>query len=157
MSGKNVVIFEDSAASNFAPLTLTRPVFELISGMTTLRENIVNRFYPDAEVSLVCRDYLKAVVQQQTNAKVNDLSGLENALFVNGRILAAFSELPSVDGESEIGLQDGVVVYARLKADELAGLADSSEDLADKLAALDVPKKEVDGVKLTNYLWELII
>ena len=156
MSGKNVVVFEDSAASNFAPLTLTRPVFELISGMTTLRENIVSRFYPDAEVSLVCRDYLKAVVQQQTGAKVNDMSGLENALLVNGRILAAFSDLPSVDGESEIGLQDGVVVYARLKADELAGLAESSEDLADKLAALDVPKKEVDGVQLTNYLWELV-
>ncbi len=156
MSRKNVVIFEDGAASNFAPLTLTRPAFELICGMTTLWENMVNRFYSDAEVSFTCRDYLKAVFQQKVDAKVNDLSGLENALFVNGRILAAFSKLPSVDGESEIGIQDDVVIYARLKADEMAGLADNPEDLADGLAALDLPKKEVQGVQLANYLWELI-
>ncbi len=156
MSGKNVVIFEDSAASNFAPLTLTRPAFELICGMTTLWENIANRFYSDAEVSFTCRDYLKTVFQQKVGAKVNDLSGLENALFVNGRILAAFSELPPVDGESEIGLQGDVVVYARLKADEMAGLADDPEDLAAKIAALDVPRKEVQGVQLTSYLWELV-
>jgi UDP-N-acetylglucosamine diphosphorylase/glucosamine-1-phosphate N-acetyltransferase len=107
-------------------------------------------------VSFVCRDYLSAVYQQETVAKVNDLTGLESALFINGRTLAAFSELPPIEGESEIGLQDGFVVYARLKADEMAGLADSPEDLADKLAALDVPKKEVQGVQLVSYLWELI-
>lgn len=156
MSGKNVVIFEDNTTGNFAPLALTRPVFELICGMTTLWENIVNRFYSDAEVRFVCRDYLKAVFQQKTGAKVNDLSELESVLLVNGRTLAAFSELPPVDGESEIGMQDGVVVYARLKAGEIAGLPDNSEELADKLAALDVPKKEVQGTKLVSYIWELI-
>lgn len=156
MFRKKVVIFEDSAASNFAPLTLTRPVFGLICGMTTLWENMVKRFYSDAEVGFVCRDYLKAVFQQKVDAKVNDLSNLESALFVNGRILAAFSELPSVDGESAVGLQDGVVIYARLRADEMAGLADSPEDLAEKLTALDAPRKEVHGVRLASYLWELV-
>ena len=156
MSGKNIVIFEDGTAGNFAPLALTRPIFELISGMTTIRENIVNRFYAGAEVGFVCRDYLKAVFQQQTGAKVNDLGGLDGALFVNGRTLAAFSELPPIDGESEIGLQGDVVVYARLSADEIAALGGASEDLADKLASLDAPKKEAQGVKLVSYLWELI-
>jgi len=160
MSGKNVIIFEDSAASNFNPLALTRPVFELLCGMNSIWKNMVNRFYSDADVRFVCREYLKAVFQQKVGEKVNDLAGLESALFVNGRILAAFSELPPIDGESEIGVQDGVIVYARLNASEMAGLSDSisddAGDFSDKLAALDVPKKEAQGVKMVSYLWELI-
>ena len=170
MSEKSVVIFEDSAASNFNPLTLTRPVFQLICGMTTLWENIVDRFYPGAEVRLICRDYLKATFQQKVGPKVNDLSGLESALFVNGRALAAFSELPPIDGESEIRLQDGTITYARLKADEMDGLSDSilnPKDFTDRLASLKLPekdlgspstrkKKEIQKIELANYLWELV-
>jgi UDP-N-acetylglucosamine diphosphorylase/glucosamine-1-phosphate N-acetyltransferase len=170
MSGRNVVIFEDSAASNFNPLALTRPVFGLICGMTTLWGSIVDRFYSDAEVRFICRDYLKDAFQQKlsiqetlnakVSARVNDLSNLQDALFVNGRTLAAFSELPPIDGESEIGLQDAVIVYARLKADEINGLSDSisdkPKDFTDRLAALNIPKKEIPRIKLVNYPWELI-
>lgn len=160
MSVKNVVIFEDNSASNFNPLALTRPVFELLCGMDSIWKNMVARFYSDAAVHFVCREYLKAVFQQKVDAKINDLTGLNNALFLNGRILAAFSELPPVDGESEIGIQDGVVVYARLSASEMSGLSDSiSDDLGDftdRLASLNVPKKEIQGVELTDYLWKLI-
>jgi len=59
MSGKNIVIFEDNAVSNFNPLALTRPLFELICGMKTVWENILERFYSGAEVRFICRDYLK--------------------------------------------------------------------------------------------------
>ena len=55
-----------------------------------------------------------------------------------------------------VGMQDGVVVCARLKADEMAGLSDDLENLAEKLAALDVPKVEVENVQMASYLWELI-
>ena len=161
MSGRNVVIFEDGGAINFNPLALTRPAYELICGMKTLWESIVNRFYSDAEVGFVCRDYLKEVYKQKADGKVNDLSGLKSALFVNGRTLAVFSKLPKIEGESEIGMQDGVIIYARLKADEMAGLADSISDdpneFAEKLASLDVPKKEIEGVELANYHFELIL
>lgn len=265
MSDKNVVIFEDDKAGNFNPLTLTRPAFELISGMKTLWENIVNRFYPDAEVSFVCRDYLKATFQQRVDAKVNDLKGFEEPLFVNGRVMAAFSELPPINGAKEIGVQDellfsvdfgseyrggplrlesklseyqsslnssiipkelkekfksknislsdnasvlvkeadarwlitdgdkvyivrkevykkkyirreqefeidihrldiyqhDVVVYARLSAKDVEGLADNitdnPEDFYNKLASLDLPRKEVEGVELANYLCKLVL
>lgn len=155
MAGKNVVIFEDSAASNFSPLSLTRPVFELICGMTTIWKNIVDRFYSGADVRFICRDYLKAMLQQKLGAKVNDLSGLEDALFVNGRILAAFSQLPGIDGENEIGLHDGTIVYARLKAKEIQSLS-GSISVTDGLAALNISQKEAQGIKLVNYLWQLI-
>jgi len=161
MSDKNLVIFEDNKAGNFNPLTLTRPAFELISGMKTLWENIVNRFYSDAKVSFVCRDYLKATFKQRVDAKVNDLEGIGEALLVNGRVMAAFSDLPTIDGASEIGIQDGVVIYARLSAKDAESLADSitdnPEDFYNKLASLDLPRKEIEGVELANYLWELVL
>ena len=160
MHGKNVIIFEDNGASNLNPLALTRPVFELLCGMASLWENIVKRFYSGADVSFLCRDYLKEVLHNKVNAKINDLSNIENALFVNGRILASSSELPSIDGDEEIGIQDGVIVYARLKGDNVTSLTDAISDdpnqLVDKLNSLDVPKKEISGVKLLKYLWEFI-
>jgi len=160
MHGKNVIIFEDNGASNLNPLALTRPVFELLCGMTSLWENIVKRFYSDTDVSFLCRDYLKEVLHQKVNRKVNDLSGIDNALFVNGRILASSSELPSVDGDEEIGIQDGVIVYARLKGSNINSLTDAISDdpnqLIDKLNSLNVTKKEISGIKLLRYLWEFI-
>jgi len=161
MPERNIVIFEDSSASNFNPLTLTRPVFELICGMTTLWKNITSDcFYLGAAVRFICRDYLRDAFQQKVGGKVNDLSNLGSALFVNGRMLAAFSELPPIDGKSEIGLQDGAIVYARLKANEMDGLldgiSDDPKDFTDKLASLKIPKREVQGAKLVNYLWELV-
>jgi len=161
MSGKNVIIFEDDLVSNLNPLALTRPAFELFCGMKPLWENIVKRFYPDAEVSFLCRDYLKDVLKQKVNAKVNDLSGIDSALFVNGRILAAFSELPPIDGDEVIGVQDGVIACARLKGDNISALADAISDdtnqLTEKMNSLDVQKSEIQGMRFGNYLWELIL
>lgn len=164
MPGKNVVIFEDAAVSNFNPLALTRPVFELICGMTSLWEGIAKRLSigSDSEIlpNFVCRDYLKDVFQQRVSGRVNDMDGIENALFINGRVLAAFSELPPVDGKNEIGIQDGEVIYARLGADEISNLSDAISDeperFINRLASLNVPKREIQGIKLVRYLWELI-
>ncbi len=159
MLAKNIIIFEDNLASNFNPLALTRPVYELICGMKSLWENIVNRFYAESEVGFICRSYLKDTFQQRTESKINDLRPVDT-LLINGRILATFSELPCLDGEEEIGLQDNEVVYARLKAENISGLSDTisdnPKDFIDKLLSLNIPKKEIEGVKLVKYLWELI-
>ena len=50
-------IFEDSRYPNFFPLSLNKPVFELICGTQTLRERIVAEVNPESTV-LVCRNYL---------------------------------------------------------------------------------------------------
>ncbi|HGE72199.1 TPA: hypothetical protein ENX78_15275, partial [Candidatus Poribacteria bacterium] len=161
MHGKNVVIFEDDQVNCLNPLALTRPAYALLCGMKSLWENIVQRFYTDADVRFVCREYLKEVFEQKVNAKVNDLSGLDNALFINGRILASFSELPAIDGEEEIGIQDGIIIYVRLKGKNIAKISgdfsDDPKDFVGKLNSLDVPKKEISGIKLVKYLWELVL
>jgi len=158
MSVKKVVIFEDELTSNFNPLVLTRPVFELLCGMKSLWENMVGRFYPTSDIAFVCRSYLKDTLQQRTCHKINDLSKTDHSLFLNGRILAAFSELPPLEGEEEIVSQNGVIAYARLESHNIANLSFSDEpkDFTDSLASINVPKKEVGNIRFAKYLWELI-
>ncbi len=159
MLAKKVIIFEDNLASNFNPLALTRPVYELICGMKSLWENIVNRFYSENEVGFICRSYLKDTFQQRTSLSINNLENVDT-LLINGKILSAFSELPSLDGDEEIGLQDDEIIYARLKSENISGLSSTiSDDMSafvEKLLSLDVPKKKIEGIKLVKYIWELI-
>ena len=59
-----------------------------------------------------------------------------------------------------MGLQEETIVCARLKGEEISslasGISDNPQDFVDKLAALSVPKGEVQGIKLADYIWELI-
>lgn len=67
MSVKKVVIFEDELTSNFKPLVLTRPVFELLCGMKSLWENMVGRFYPASDIAFICRSYLKDYILENAD------------------------------------------------------------------------------------------
>ena len=54
-----ICIFEDGKFPNFYPLSYSRPVYELICGVRTLKEKIVS-YFPNSEISLHCRNYLGA-------------------------------------------------------------------------------------------------
>ncbi|TET79357.1 MAG: transferase, partial [Candidatus Cloacimonadota bacterium] len=43
----NICIFEDKKYINFLPLTLSRPIFELITGTKTVREKLCQYFTKD--------------------------------------------------------------------------------------------------------------
>jgi UDP-N-acetylglucosamine diphosphorylase/glucosamine-1-phosphate N-acetyltransferase len=168
MTNKYLIIFEDNLVSNLNPLTLTRPAFELLCGMKPLWENIIKRMPDAGSFSCICRDYLKDVaLQHKIGTQINSIehiheSTFDNALLINGRIIASLSELPEIDGEEVIGLQDGAIAYARIKNyDKLASLMDSISDdqkqFIEKIMSLDVPKKEIKGIKFANYLWNLVL
>jgi len=82
----HICIFEDEFADNFYPLSVSRPVYDLFYGMSTLREKII-RYFRDAKCSLLCRGYLKeTVTQNNPGIEVNELKE-DNYLFINGRVL----------------------------------------------------------------------
>ena len=82
----HICIFEDYSVDNFYPLTISRPVYELICGIKTLREKILC-FFPGAEYTLFCRKYLEETVKQNNpGIEVNNL-GDDNYIFINGRVL----------------------------------------------------------------------
>jgi UDP-N-acetylglucosamine diphosphorylase/glucosamine-1-phosphate N-acetyltransferase len=81
---KNICIFEDEFASNLFPLTLTRPVFELMCGAKTLAKRI-QKFFPHSNIVYQCRDYLAPLLREQGH-RVND-SAPGDCLFINGRVV----------------------------------------------------------------------
>lgn len=85
---KKLYIFEDDKFDQFFPLTYNRPVYELICGISRIKDKIA-WFFPEAEITLLCRDYLETVLQIKTNQKVNDfeIKNEDELLFINGRVL----------------------------------------------------------------------
>src|SRR4030067_1063167 len=83
-----IYLFEDHTYPNFYPLTYNRPVCELLFGINKLREKVA-RHFPEAEIRLLCRDYLKVLLEEKTGLKVNSVSASERdrALFLNGRVV----------------------------------------------------------------------
>ena len=109
---KSICVFEDMAYQNFLPLSYDRPVYELRCGIYTFLERIILQ-YPDTEINLFCREYLKNLISENYSYNVNKIKSNNNGcLFINGRLL--ISSPISVSGEEEIGVKDNSIVYARL-------------------------------------------
>ncbi|HEY1860865.1 MAG TPA: putative sugar nucleotidyl transferase, partial [Gemmataceae bacterium] len=95
--------FEDRAVDQLEPLSLTRPAFDLLCGMTSLGDKQRECFSSD-EVGVVVRPYLAEQQRlRHPDLPVNDLAWLRAAptVLVNGRWLPpsqtfAFHDAPCV-------------------------------------------------------------
>jgi UDP-N-acetylglucosamine diphosphorylase/glucosamine-1-phosphate N-acetyltransferase len=157
----SVCIFEDKKFSNFFPLSLSQPVFDLRIGAGTLRSRMQDEF-SDVSQSVLCRDYLAPVTRIKTpDVGVNEEPTTET-LFVNGRLLCLGQELPGIleqlpdDG---IAIKGGYVIAARLGADAAKDFSDYirgriSEEvitqLCDALRGLGAGRYEVGKKKKSN-------
>jgi UDP-N-acetylglucosamine diphosphorylase/glucosamine-1-phosphate N-acetyltransferase len=85
---KKLYIFEDDKFDHFFPLTYNRPVYELICGIDRIKDKIAS-FFREAELILLCRDYLEKVLQIKTRQKINEfkIKNEDELLFINGRII----------------------------------------------------------------------
>jgi len=113
---KFACIFEDKKFSNFFPLSLSQPVFELRIGFQNLRVRLLREIDSDKN-GVLCRDYLGPIMKlRDPGAAVNEVPG-GSALFVNGRLLCYGKELEEfLDKlpENSIAVKGGYVVAARL-------------------------------------------
>jgi UDP-N-acetylglucosamine diphosphorylase/glucosamine-1-phosphate N-acetyltransferase len=112
----SICIFEDKKHSNFLPLSLSRPVFDLRIGCGTLRSRLVDGL-PAGVRSYICREYLAAVTRDaDPRAPVNQPAAA-STLFLNGRWLALGNERDRIlkqVGESCIAVKGGYIVAANL-------------------------------------------
>jgi len=159
---KKLFIFEDEKHDQFFPLTYSRPVYELLCGMTKIKEKII-AFFPDTEIILLCRDYLEKVLATRTGQKVNDFNVEDNdqILLINGRIL------PSSDFSQKINFSDKDEFF--FQGENMIGWSGRGEAfknrqswfqslyVKDKIKSLksEVVFSEVE-VKIANYLWDLV-
>jgi len=157
-------LFEDENYRNFQPLTYTRPVFELRSGMFTFLER-TQRMYSESKILLFAREYLKPTMGKRVSPFVNKPEHIDDhLLLINGALIVDVA----VKRLAEKKLASKNVLM--LQSNRLA-MASLSEDVAQKYgkdfcqpitkALLTKLSKECKLLKatnlpLTNYPWDLI-
>jgi len=135
-----VCIFEDKKFSNFFPLSLSQPVFELRIGGKCLRTRLLDDLGAE-HVGVLCRDYLAPVASvRDEGVMVNQVPDGET-VFLNGRLLCygdELDELLSKVPQNGLAVKGGYVVAARLSAEAARGFAEYirlrvSEETIDRL------------------------
>jgi len=141
---------------HFYPLALSRPIWELRCGMTSLFDKLLNKI-DLTDVACFVPPYMAEVYRQQTSRPVNDPATLRgDLLVVDARVKAADFHVEP-EGPSEIALDDdGEVLYARITGDDLAGLNAESIDTMLESAKATLPAAE-GNVATWNYTWDLVL
>src|SRR5579864_3449390 len=154
----HVVIFEGSKWSAFAPLSLSRPVFTLGTGASSLLEKQIRHLKPTRltlwvrpEMERFCRD--RVLPHLQVPTEINRPLDDEPALLFNGRTVH-FGEFEWLSEEA-VGIDEGEVV--RLAYVQRPGIG--PEDVIRRsekwLGLLDLPHT-TPRARLVDSLWDLI-
>jgi len=154
------LIFLDSPEEvrfRFHPLSLSRPLWELRCGMTSLGEKLIAKVGA-VDIAQFVAPYMADACRARTGATVNDLASLagDDLLVVDPRIRADQFDVEPI-GPSHIGLDDeGRVLYARLTRDEAARLP--GNDIGQFMAAARerFPSAK-SNLPVWGYLWDLVL
>ncbi len=159
---KKLFIFEDDKFEDFHPLTYFRPVYQLLFGIKLLQEKI-SSFYPGVEVTLLCRDYLKEILELRSNLRVNDfkVKNEDELLFINGRVISSedLSAVLNFSGEKRSYTCKNDLIGFNLKGSDLNKLENevNSLYLKDSLESIKGKTRTTRvEVRLADYLWNLI-
>jgi len=152
-----IAFFEDRRAADFFPLTLLRPVFELVCGECCLRERLLSQV-PTSGWGAWIRDYLvEAYQEEHPTARLNDAGWLrqEPTLLINGRWLCNGQTLQEFDSGSAGYV--GEMLACVLVRPEESPLLEGSDWLAglERIAASRQPVS-VPGTILVNP-WDLVL
>jgi len=145
------------ARSNFYPLSLGRPLWELRAGTSSLADKLISRIQPD-DTAYFVPDYMADVYRAQVNEPVNDMAALagDDLFFVNP-VVQADSFKVQAKGASEIGLDEGgVVIYARINKNDVKRLASDDIETFIATAKAKLPNA-ICELPLWNYTWDLIL
>ena len=143
--------------SHFYPLSLSRPIWELRCGMTSLGEKLVDKLQA-ADVACFVPPYMAEVYRAATGWPVNDPASLagDDLLVVAARVKAAELNVQPV-GPSQVTLDsDGEVLYARIARSDLDRLNTQSVDALLESAQKSLPVAE-GHVPTWEYTWELVL
>jgi UDP-N-acetylglucosamine diphosphorylase/glucosamine-1-phosphate N-acetyltransferase len=154
-----VCLFEDHRVPDLEPLTLTRPVFDLLCGLTSLAAKQYRCFAAHGHGALV-RPHLAEVCRLGPSpGAINDLAWLRAGptALVNGRWLPPAAGLRQTDAADGywVGLVDDEVACAVVGPEHLAACSVNTID--DCLAAwkATLPCRPAGG-RLFRYLWEIV-
>ena len=142
---------------NFYPLALSRPIWELRCGMTSLLDKLVDKLSA-TDVACFVPPYMAEVYRAATSRPVNDPASLEgdDLLVVAARVKAAGFDVEPA-GPSQVAIDaDGEVLYARISRADLDSLETGSIDALLESAKRSLPAAESE-VPTWNYTWDLVL
>ena len=156
-----ICLFEDARAAWLEPLSLTRPVFDLRCGLTTLGGKLW-RLMPGAPGGVLVRPHLaESYRETHPGLPVNDLRWLCEAsvLLVNGRWIPGAGEatpsIPGVDFAPLFGTVGPEIAWAVLRSSHLRRL--NFDNLVGSLASLAKTSTcRPAGGTMVGRLWELV-
>jgi UDP-N-acetylglucosamine diphosphorylase/glucosamine-1-phosphate N-acetyltransferase len=152
-----MTLFEDDASRQFAPLSLLRPVFELVCGQGSVRQRWTRRF-PGAEWGVLVREELASSYAEEHPAlRVNDSGwlGSGTTMLINGRWLSSSSTELSAEHPELVGMVDEVPVWLMLQPAEVPQLVRDGASAA--LPELLATRRQVPaGGRLLGRPWDLI-
>ena len=147
------------ARSNFHPLSLSRPIWELRCGMTSLGEKLIASTEA-ADVAFFVPEYIAATLRERTDRPVNDARQLtgDDLLLIDARVRADGFDV-SLTGPSEVGIDEqGNVLFARIARQDLGKLRGGEVGIEEFLTAAKANLPTVPSVLPTwNYTWELVL
>ena len=154
--------------SNFYPLVLGRPIWELRCGMTSLKDKLVARIKPD-DVACFVPEYMAAYYRTQVEKPVNDMTMLagDDLLLVDPSAKAADFAPTLARGQAEAGVEakgvseigvneQGQVLYARIGQKDLGGLATGSIEEFIASARAKLPNVRCK-LPTWEYTWDLVL
>ena len=163
----NIVVFEDGLHDNFYPLSLTRPVWELRSGLYTQKERLelllrISSIRPDGGIHFFTREYLAPAYREKyPQSRINDYSVFDrggDTLFINAAKYPAAGDF-TLDRNCAV-VRGPVPVCARLDA---AGLAAPGDSIAGKILERVVSTREQNEAAeggafsaCAEFIWDLV-
>ena len=138
--------YEDRAVADLEPLTLTRPVFDLLCGATSLADKQARCFQASERVAVV-RPHL-------TEASRQESTGAGPVVVVNGRWLPPAGVAADLSGPC-VGLVDDEPAWAVVDAASFT--ADTPEAVEEQMERwkATLPCREAGG-RLFRRLWEIV-
>ena len=145
----NIYFFEDDFLSNFHPLTLTRPVFDLRTGIFTLGEKWHRTIqHSSGDPKGMLRNYL-------TGLFAESVPNTENILWINPRFLPTrllADEISALETDHAL-LSNGSVIASLITKETHLQWINSGISL-EKVSTLEV---KTNSVKELKNLWDLFL
>jgi len=150
-------LFEDRGALGLAPSSLTRPIFDLLCGTSTLAEQQIRTTAARELGVLVRSEFSDCVRSDRPGVAVNDSKWLRAGplLLINGRWLPPLPLRAIPTDQPSVGIVDGTLAFAYvtpelLPSDPTIGLDDCLDRLKRKLPHVSA------GGSMMDHVWDLI-
>lgn len=164
------LIFEDNFSGELAPLSLLRPVYDIVTGVFTNRERLEQLIPSKYKLSLHCRNLLYPLVSiENRTGKVNRLEK-DDYIFINGSVIYEDGFISWVMKKMKMNSvfsDEGKVIAAKISGNKLTFLRRKIENvnIDNRLCAGDfdylelLENKEITkkySVLYINYPWDII-